>query len=110
MRGAATNLLQVERLDNDRNHYISSRITFAPALLRAHTSSGFTRNQDTIQNVLSGDPWKNSLSRLTKVVVMLQQRRFEDLCAALERYGKLDVAYWVCAFSATCAQHFSLLQ
>lgn len=34
-----------------------------------------------------------------KVVVMLQQRRFEDLCAALERYGKLDVAYWVCAFS-----------
>lgn len=41
---------------------------------------------------------------------MLQQRRFEDLCAALERYGKLDVAYWVCAFSATCAQHLRLLQ
>lgn len=75
------------------------------------TSSGFhTESNHHSKRAKSWRYWKNSLNRLTKVVVMLQQRRFEDLCAALERYGKLDVAYWVCAFSATCAQHFRLLQ
>ena len=32
---------------------------------------------------------------------LLKDQKFEELCEALNRRMKLDVAYWVCAFSVT---------
>ena len=34
------------------------------------------------------------------VVLLLKQRNFEELCKSLNHQMKLDVAYWICAFSA----------
>ena len=36
-----------------------------------------------------------------QVMQLLKDRKFDELCEALNRQMKLDVAYWVCAFSVT---------
>ena len=36
-----------------------------------------------------------------QVMQLLKDQKFEELCEALNRGMKLDVAYWVCAFSVT---------